>query len=175
MPAVTPATLKRAATNFAAWWTEARWVWTVCLRLLPDSVAAAIWTRAFCAWVQHANESATELPIVINEYVMLCYVGRYPVDEKCRTLVGWVEVVGGAIARVLRGRMDDVCGHVIRRPHVARITRLVSRRRVFDRLRCRDLSHRTAHRSFLEMLPAGPSSAWSPSRTTGSDVAHGPG
>jgi len=31
-PAVTPATLKRAATNFAAWWTEAQWVWTVCLR-----------------------------------------------------------------------------------------------------------------------------------------------
>ena len=37
-PAVTLATLKRAAINFAAWWTEA-----VCLRLLPDSVAAAIW------------------------------------------------------------------------------------------------------------------------------------
>ena len=34
-----PATLKRAATNFAAWWTEAQWVWVVCLRLLPDSVA----------------------------------------------------------------------------------------------------------------------------------------
>jgi len=33
-PAVTPATLKRAATNIAAWW--------VCLRLLRDSVAAAI-------------------------------------------------------------------------------------------------------------------------------------
>ena len=45
-PAVTPATLKEAATNFAAWWTEAQWVWTVCLRLLPDSVATAIWTRA---------------------------------------------------------------------------------------------------------------------------------
>jgi len=45
-PAVTPATLKRTATNFAAWWTEARWVWAVCLRLLPDSVATAIWTRA---------------------------------------------------------------------------------------------------------------------------------
>jgi len=45
-PAVTPATLKRAATNFAAWWTEARWVWTVCLRLLLESVAAAIWTQA---------------------------------------------------------------------------------------------------------------------------------
>jgi len=45
-PAVTPATLKRAATNFAAWWTEARWVWTVCPRLLRESVAAAIWTQA---------------------------------------------------------------------------------------------------------------------------------
>ena len=45
-PAVTPAILKRVATSFAAWWTEAQWVWTVCLRLLPDSVAAAIWTRA---------------------------------------------------------------------------------------------------------------------------------
>jgi len=41
-PAVTLATLKRAATSFAAWCTEARWVRTVCLRLLPDSVAAAI-------------------------------------------------------------------------------------------------------------------------------------
>jgi len=36
----------KAVTNFAAWWTEAQWVWTVCLRLLPDSVADAIWTRA---------------------------------------------------------------------------------------------------------------------------------
>ena len=45
-PAVTLATLKRAATNFAAWWTEAQWVWTVCLRLLPDSIATAIWTWA---------------------------------------------------------------------------------------------------------------------------------
>ena len=25
-PAVTPATRKRAATNFSSWWTEARWV-----------------------------------------------------------------------------------------------------------------------------------------------------
>jgi len=41
-PAVTPATLERAATNFAAWYAEARWVRTVCLILLPDSVATAI-------------------------------------------------------------------------------------------------------------------------------------
>ena len=65
-PAVTLATVKRTATNFAAWWTEARWVWTVCLRLLPDSIVAAIWTQAFCAWVQHANHSATEPPVCIK-------------------------------------------------------------------------------------------------------------
>ena len=45
-PAVTLATLKRAATDLAAWRTETWWVWTVCLRLLPGNVAAAIWTRA---------------------------------------------------------------------------------------------------------------------------------
>ena len=46
----------RPATN--AWWTEAQWVWTVCL---PDNVVAAI-TRPFCAWVQHTNHLATEPP-----------------------------------------------------------------------------------------------------------------
>jgi len=45
-PTLTPTTLKRAATSFAAWWTEAWWVWAVCLKLLPDSDTAAIWTRA---------------------------------------------------------------------------------------------------------------------------------
>ena len=65
-PAVTSAMLKRAATSFAVWWTEARWVWAVCLRLLPDSVATASWTRAFCAWVQHANHSATE-PLIDDD------------------------------------------------------------------------------------------------------------
>ena len=44
-PAVTPATLKKAATNFAAWQTEAWWMWTVCLRMLPSSIVAAIWTQ----------------------------------------------------------------------------------------------------------------------------------
>ena len=54
--AVTLATLKRAATNFAAWWTEARCVWTVCLRLIPNSVAAAIWTQALlCLSESHSS------------------------------------------------------------------------------------------------------------------------
>jgi len=44
-PAVTLATLE-GCYQFRWLWTEAWWVWTVCLRLLPDSVAAAIWTQA---------------------------------------------------------------------------------------------------------------------------------
>ena len=58
-PAVTPATLKRAATNFAAWWTEAQWVRTVCLRLLPDSVATVIWTGPS---VTESSTLTTRLP-----------------------------------------------------------------------------------------------------------------
>jgi len=41
-PAITSTTPKTAATSFAALWTDT----TVCLRLLPDSITAAIWTRA---------------------------------------------------------------------------------------------------------------------------------
>ena len=53
-PAVTLTTLKKAATNFAVWWTEAQWVWTVCLKLVPNSVTAAIWTQALlCQATQH--------------------------------------------------------------------------------------------------------------------------
>ena len=46
MPEVTLETLNRAATSFAARWTEAWQVWPVCLRLLLDSIATAIWTQA---------------------------------------------------------------------------------------------------------------------------------
>ena len=58
-PAVTPATLKRAATNFAARWTEAQWVRTVCY---PIASRLRFEPGPFCAWVQHANHSATEPP-----------------------------------------------------------------------------------------------------------------
>ena len=73
-PAVTPATLMRAATNFAAFWTEARWVWTVCLRLLPDSVATAIWTRALLRLSPHAYHSPTEPPHAVSRlHFCLCF------------------------------------------------------------------------------------------------------
>ena len=61
-PAVTLATLNRAATNFAACWTEAQWVWTVCLRCYPTASRLRFEPGPFCAWVQHANHSATEPP-----------------------------------------------------------------------------------------------------------------
>ena len=60
-PAVTPATLKRAATNFAAWWTQAQWVWTVCLRH-PKAPRLRFEPGPLCARVQHANHSASEPP-----------------------------------------------------------------------------------------------------------------
>jgi len=72
-PAVTPTTLKRAATNFAAWGTEAQWVWAVCVRL---SASRLIWTRAFCAWVQHANHSATEPPFSIMYHLIFYCIMR---------------------------------------------------------------------------------------------------
>ena len=60
-PAVTPATLNMAATNFAAWWTEAWWLWTVCLKdCYPTASRLRFESRSFCAWVQHAYHSATE-------------------------------------------------------------------------------------------------------------------
>jgi len=61
-PAVTPTTLKRAATNFASWWTEAQWVWTVCLRLYWTASRLRFEPRPLCAWVQHANYLATKPP-----------------------------------------------------------------------------------------------------------------
>ena len=68
-PAVTLATLKRAATNFAAWWTEAQWVWAEWV--LADCYSTASPLRfepgPFCAWVQHANHSATEPPTGHNK------------------------------------------------------------------------------------------------------------
>ena len=64
-PAVTPATLKRAATNFAAWWTEARWVGELQFSqdCYPTASRLRFEPRSFCAWVQHANHSDTEPPL----------------------------------------------------------------------------------------------------------------
>jgi len=58
----------------------------VCLRLLPDSVATAIWTQAFCAWVQHADHSATEPPARVSR--PYCILQRYACPVDC-----WKSVV----------------------------------------------------------------------------------
>jgi len=57
-----PQPLRGLLPIFAVWWTEAQWVWAVCLRLLPDSIATAIWNRALLRLSNHANHSATEPP-----------------------------------------------------------------------------------------------------------------
>jgi len=74
-PAVT---LNRVATTFAAWWTEARWVWTVCLRLLPDSVVAAIWTQA-----PFAPESSTLATRLLSHPNMIKILST--VETSCTT------------------------------------------------------------------------------------------
>ena len=65
-PAVTPAALKRAAASFAAWWTEAQWVWTVCPRLRLQFEPGP-----FCARVQHANHSMINIRTNNNWLVYL--------------------------------------------------------------------------------------------------------
>jgi len=49
-----------------------RWVWTVCLRLLRLRFKPG----PFCAWVQHANHSATEPPVLPwRRYMAICVAG----------------------------------------------------------------------------------------------------
>jgi len=66
-PQLPPQPVRGLLPILAAWWTEARWVWTVCLRLLPVRVAAAIWTRAFSA--PESSTLTTRLPSHPMQYV----------------------------------------------------------------------------------------------------------
>ena len=77
--------LKRAATNFAAWWTEAQWVWTVC----PTASRLRFEPGPFCAWVQHTNHLATEPPI--TQIVLV----KEAVTVNCRS--GWLSVTSDAV------------------------------------------------------------------------------
>jgi len=63
---------------FAAWWRGTMGVNSL-PKLLPDSVVTAIWTRAFCAWVQHSNHSATEPPerMRARNSVVACIASRH--------------------------------------------------------------------------------------------------
>ena len=63
-----PATLQRPATTFAAWWTEAQWVWTVCLRLLPVRVATAIWNPGRMLTIRLKCYNLRVLTIHISKY-----------------------------------------------------------------------------------------------------------
>ena len=84
-PAITPATLKRAATSFAAWWTEARWVWTVCLRLLLDNVVTNLNPGP------SAPESSTLTTRLLNHAVL----GNFkPLQFKKKTIASFITIFG---------------------------------------------------------------------------------
>jgi len=90
-PTVTLAILKRAATSFAAWWTEAWWVWTVCPRLLPDNVAAAIWTQALLRGVLVLDSCICSSVRMWNDCVcdILCVLAAKTEDIRWR----WTEAL----------------------------------------------------------------------------------
>jgi len=91
-PAVTPATLNSAATNFAAWWTEAWWVWTVCLRRYPTASWVRFELRPFCTWVLHANHFATEPPLVVV-VVVVVVVALLMCSVWNVTVCDWLEMI----------------------------------------------------------------------------------
>jgi len=93
-PAVTLAILKRAATSFTASWTEAQWVWTVCLRCYPTASWLRFEPRPFCAWVQHADHSATEPSLVYKSWLiceswLLTLVSPWAVDASSSAQINW--------------------------------------------------------------------------------------
>jgi len=92
-PEVTLTTLKRAATNFAAWWKKAQQVWTVCLRLLPDSVMAAIWTQALLHPI--AGMLTTQLP-------------SYSVHICTNRLTGWKHIASVTHKTGSRGKKNQL-------------------------------------------------------------------
>ena len=107
-PAVTIATLKRAATNFTAWWTEAQWVWTVCPRLLPDSIATAIWTWALLCPSPACYHLATEYPPPIDYNVIVPSVcSQTSSSQSVPSLYAWITKVQ---KRQTHGR-HDICSN----------------------------------------------------------------
>jgi len=101
-PAVTPATLKRAATNFDAWRTEARWVWTVCLRQSQLRFEPG----PFCAWVQHANHSATGATLHDNDRAINSYIFRWRIFTR-----RWFTVLLQCIALYARSWTTNFIRH----------------------------------------------------------------
>ena len=100
-PAVTLETLKRTATSFAAWWTEARWVWTVCLRLLPDSVAAAVWTQAL------QRLSPARLPLGYRATLLGTYFSNFLLVQQDRN---FCPIIGELSVKVPQAPSRDADG-----------------------------------------------------------------
>ena len=108
-PTVTLATLNRAVTSFAARWTEAGWVWTVCLRLLPDSVTAVIWTQALLRLSPACYQSATES---VNWGILMHKILvniKLLISTSAELAQCGVAVVAGGRRQSSLARVDDRC------------------------------------------------------------------
>ena len=102
----------------------AQWVWTVCPRLLPDSVATATAT-AYCAWVQHADHSATEPLLVGYGTPIPSVVGLFAAAVEPVGPAGWARDAGVRRAGVPGARQGPVVPQRDRDLLVARLHHLV--------------------------------------------------
>ena len=90
-PVVTPTTLSWAVTSFAAWWTEAQWVWIVCPRLLPDSATSVVWPDEAVVVVQWQTEcSAQQQGYYIMFKISILVCDKYKLALKNNMNFQWV-------------------------------------------------------------------------------------
>ena len=76
-PAVTPASLERAAANFAAWWTEPQCCEQFAYDCYLTMSRLRFQPRRFCAWVQQANDLAINRSRCMPLTVLLQYLHLY--------------------------------------------------------------------------------------------------
>jgi len=93
-------------------------------KTVTDSVAAVIWTWAFCAWVQHANHSATEA-LVTQWYTDLHFTIRQQQQLKTKrreykkqaTKSNYCETLYGYFPQTVNNTHMHACTHAYTHTH----------------------------------------------------------
>ena len=93
-------------------------------KTVTDSVAAVIWTWAFCAWVQHANHSATEA-LVTQWYTDLHFTIRQQQQLKTKrreykkqaTKSNYCETLHGYFPKTVNNTHTHTCTHAYTHTH----------------------------------------------------------
>ena len=93
-------------------------------KTVTDSVAAVIWTWAFCAWVQHANHSATEA-LVTQWYTDLHFTIRQQQQLKTKrreykkqaTKSNYCETLHGYFPKTVNNTHTHACTHTHTHTH----------------------------------------------------------